>query len=194
MTSEDNNQDQQEFLLNQYLDGDLDEVARGEVERQLADDPGLAALAEQLGRTDRLVQDWAGPVPELDWDRFAEEVARRREQAERLRRRRRLFRLFAPLSAAAAILLLISVFYAVDRPFAPDEQYRGFAEVSVRRGDAWKGTTGLDAAYAEVSVVRSPGLQIIDTAHGWPGRRSASTAATTAAGLKSVYDQTTPYF
>ncbi len=184
MTSEDNNQDQQEFLLNQYLDGDLDEVARGEVERQLADDPGLAALSEQLGRTDRLVQDWAGPVPELDWDRFAEEVARRREQAERLRRRRRLFRLFAPLSAAAAILLLIP----------PNQQYRGFAEVSVRRGDAWKGTTGLDAAYAEVSVVRSPGLQIIDTARGWPGRRSASTAAVTAAGIKSVYDQTTPYF
>ncbi len=45
-----------EGLLNAYIDGELDQKERGEIERQLESDPVAARYVKQIGNMDRLVR------------------------------------------------------------------------------------------------------------------------------------------
>jgi anti-sigma factor RsiW len=184
MTNANDNQDQ-EFLLSQYLDGTLDEPARLEVERRLKQDPRLADLLEQLRRTDQLVTDWAGPRPELNWERFALEATRRREDFESARRRQRVFRLFAPLSAAAAIILLVAVLQFVARP-APTDMQQPQQVAQTEPGGADRGV-----AFAQVTLVRTPGLEVVDTT---ARMATVAVAAAGAAPTHATFEEQTPYF
>ncbi|MHC4064325.1 MAG: anti-sigma factor family protein [Planctomycetota bacterium] len=147
--------EQQEFLLSQDLDGDLDEAARRKLERQIEADPNLAARLEELRQADQLVKAWAGPVPELDWERFAEEAARRRAVYDTWQRRSRILRLHAPLSAAAMIALAVTVYFAAGRWRPAQVPADAFVSVSVQRADAWRHAPGLGEALAEVSFGRT---------------------------------------
>ena len=76
MTPEQPDFDDREFLISRYLDGDLSEAGRREVERALRDDPAWAGLLESYRRTDTLIRSLGALGPELDWERFAWEVRR----------------------------------------------------------------------------------------------------------------------
>ena len=191
MNVADDNQEQVEFLLSQYVDGDLDEATRQEVERCLADDPQLAALFEQLRHTDHLVKAWAGPAPEVDWDRFATEATRRREQLERMLRRQRLFRLFAPLSAAAAVALLVTLLHVVGRPDSASESLGPPVALNTQEDVVPLDESDPGAAFAQVTVVRTPGLEITETT-----RQAAAIAVVGAEPIRTqmTYEEQTPYF
>lgn len=125
MTEEQPNFDDREFLISRYIDGDLSAAQRRELESALEDDPEFTRLLEDYHRTDVLVRSLRETGPELNWDRFVWEVRRRREAAE-ARRRRVLYRLFAPLAAAAAIVLVCTAYFSTSRespgPGAPVPQ------------------------------------------------------------------------
>jgi len=184
--------EQQEFLLSQYLDGDLDEAARRELQRQLEADPKLAARLEKLRQADRLVQAWAGPAPELDWDRFAAEAARRRAGYETWRRRSRILRLYAPLSAAAAIALAVTVYFVAGRWRPAETPPERFVSVSIQRADAWRKDPSLGEAFARVSFDRAATLGTMELP-------PAAAVAVAAAGVgppaaEAVFEETAPYF
>ena len=77
--------------------------------------PRLNPTAESFQATEELLRDWAGPLPEVDWDAYAARVsaAVRREataggqKAGRGRRWRVLAGWLAPMAAAASIALLL---------------------------------------------------------------------------------------
>ena len=70
----DDQQEQKAYLLSQYLDGDLDEADRREVERMLAEDSQWALELERLKKVDELAKRWGEHVPELDWERFTQQA------------------------------------------------------------------------------------------------------------------------
>ena len=154
MEADDQQREQTEFLLSQYLDGDLGEAERAALERRLEADARLAALLEELRATDRLVNAWAMPVPELDWDRFTNQASAKRQNYDAQRRRGRILRLYAPLSAAAAIALAVTVYIAAERQVSVSEP-APVALVSVHRADAWRGSLEQEQVRAEVSFDRS---------------------------------------
>ena len=99
------------YLLSQYLDGTLDPAARRELEKRLVADPALARQLAELRQVDQWVRDWGEGVPSLDFERFAEQVCQGRRQIDRQRRSRRyLLYAGAPLAAAAAVVIAVSVF------------------------------------------------------------------------------------
>ena len=183
--------EQQEFLLSQYLDGDLDEAARRALQRQLEADPELAARLEKLRQADRLVQAWAGPAPELDWDRFTAEAARRRAGYETWRRRSRILRLYAPLSAAAAIALAVTVYFVAGQWRPAEAPPEPFVSVSIQRADAWRNDPGLGEAFARVSFDRAGTL---DTMELPPAAAVAVAAAGVGPPAEAVFEVATPYF
>ena len=113
MTAEQPNFDDREFLISRYLDGDLPEAQRREVERALRDDPAWADLLESYRRTDTLIRSLRDSGPELDWQRFAREVHRRREAADVRRRRLLWYRVYTPLASAAVIALMCTAYFLV---------------------------------------------------------------------------------
>ena len=94
-------------LLHAYLDGELTSSERAEVAQTLAADAGLAAKYEQLCA----VHESLDLLPSMESSLDAVFLLR----AERRRRIGRVFRLAAPLAAAAAALVLVLV------PSAPTE-------------------------------------------------------------------------
>ena len=96
------------FRLSEYLDDGLGEAARSQLERELAQDPGLRAELEALRRLEALARDHTAPVPELDWERFTGQCRQRRMAYESARRRRRVWRVFTPLAAAAVLALSVT--------------------------------------------------------------------------------------
>jgi anti-sigma factor RsiW len=184
----DEQREQHEFLLSQYLDGNLDAEGTRNLEKRLAEDAELAALLDGLRQTDRLVKLSAGPVPNLDWERFARQAAWRREAYDLMQRRRRLVRLFVPLAAAAAIVFMATLYFT-----GPDGQQAGpTSVVTINRGDQRPGAANLGPAFAEVSVVRLPALEVVS-----PTAQPRTTAAVAAVGSDrdtTSYEETTPYF
>jgi anti-sigma-K factor RskA len=124
MTTMRNNNDDRLFWLSEYLDGSLDPAAAAELERELRQDPHLRAELETLRKVDRLVRDHAGPVPELDWDRFLWESRRRRDENERRRAAARFYRIYAPLTAAAAVAIVVTTTFIVRSRLEPTGPHR----------------------------------------------------------------------
>lgn len=185
--------EQLEFLLSRYLDGDLDQAARVELERRLEGDAELGASLEALRRTGRLVRAWAGPVPELDAERFVEEAARRRRVDDAWRLRRRILRLYGPLSAAAIILLAVTLYFAVRSPHL-GAGGKAVALVYVHRADAWQHVPGSGQAFSEVSFDRRPPLE---TAVVPSGPRPVVAVAAAGVGppvAEVAAEGETPYF
>ncbi len=143
-----------EFLLSQYLDGDLSEADRVDLERRLESDASLSALLEDLRRTDRLVQNWAGAAPELDWSRFQSAISEKRERDDARRRRRLIFRLVTPLSAAAAIAVAATLYFAGDQPASP-QPGAPVALVTVDRANEWASDANRGHALSEVTFDRT---------------------------------------
>lgn len=88
--------------LSAWLDGELDAAEAARVEQLVADDPVWAREAEQLRRLDALLDAWEAPAP-------ADDLAERtRQYASRPRSRAGLvIRFLAPLSAAAAVIIVV---------------------------------------------------------------------------------------
>jgi anti-sigma factor RsiW len=185
--------EQLEFLLSRYLDGDLDGPTKADLERRLEADAELAAALEDLSRTDRLIQAWAGPVPRIDGERFVEEAARRRRLDHAWRRRWHRLRVFAPIAAAATIMLVVTLYSSV-KPSQQDGAGRAVAVVSIHRADAWRKATGLGEAFAEVRFDRSPPPGI-DAALSGP--KTVVAVAVAGAGppvAEVMAGEETPYF
>lgn len=108
MSTPPDNRESLEYLLSQYLDGQLDEAARADVERKLASDAPLASMLADLRRVDGWVRAWGERVPVVDAEAFVAGARLRRENAEAGRRVIRLYRWRAPLAAAAAVALLVT--------------------------------------------------------------------------------------
>ncbi len=191
-TTNDQN-DRLEFLLSQYLDGGLPEAEARQLEDRLRQDVESAARLDRLRCTDRLVRASAGPVPELDWVRFAEKVSRRRQEAEGLRRRRQLLRILVPLSAAAAVLLLVTVLWTADKGGPGSTESRPFAEVNVRRVLVDGAALTTELACAEVSLARPPELEIVDNRRPTQGGIVVATVAVVARSARAT-GPSAPYF
>ncbi len=98
-----------EFRVSEMLDGQLGEVERAKIEG----DALAKATAEDYRAVDGLVEAWSRDVPEVDWSAFEREAAERRAGVYRRDRLRFAIRLFAPVAAAAAIVL---TFITMDWP------------------------------------------------------------------------------
>ncbi|MCH7813804.1 MAG: hypothetical protein IID40_07265 [Planctomycetes bacterium] len=184
--------EQQEFLLSQYLDGQLDDDARRRVEGRLRTDADLADSLEQLRQIDRLVRESAGPAPELDWERFTAQAAMRREAEADWRRRRRILRLYAPLAAAALVVLACTLYLTMGRSVSHEPLGPSFASVSIARADAWQDDPAVGEALAEVSFSRTGrALGAVQRASG--GILVAAAGAGPPAG-EPVVEETTPFF
>ena len=186
--------EQLEFLLSRYLDSDLDQTARAQLERRLETNAELAASLEALRRTDQLIRAWAGPVPEIDAERFVAEAARRRRADDAWRGRQRLLRLYAPLSAAAMILLAVTLYLALRSPQL-GAGGKAVAIVSIHRADAWRKTPGSGEALAEVRFDRSPPPP--GTAVPSSGPKSVVAVAAAGAGpavARTIAEDATPFF
>jgi len=199
MHGNDDNADQLEFLLGQYLDGDLDTAAAQDMERRLANDPALAAQLEQLRRIDGLVRDWAGPPPELDWDRFTAQAARRRAADQAWWRRSRRLRLYAPLSAAAVLVLAVTLYFTAGHRQTSDAPADGYVFVSVQRADAWRHAADLGKTVAQVSFSRTPPPDTPASSAALVHPASTAALAVAAAGVGPLvseprYEDATPYF
>jgi anti-sigma factor RsiW len=132
-----------EYLLSGYLDGTLSPEEQIHVEARLRVEPELRDRLEALRRVDALVRRWGEVRPEVDSEEFAARL-RTRLAAERLPHRpSKLLRLYAPLAAAAAVLLL-GVFWLL----TPDQASRVTPIVFVRVHEP------LHRETAEPSVVR----------------------------------------
>jgi anti-sigma factor RsiW len=97
-----------EFLLSQYLDGQFDDAARSELEAELAASAELRATLEQMLRVEGAVRRWGADVPAVDADRFVAVARGRRETYDRGRRIVRLYRVAGPLAMAAVIGLVVT--------------------------------------------------------------------------------------
>lgn len=189
-----NPQDRDEYLLSQYLDGQLPEDDRRELEKRLRQEPQLADLLDQLRKTDRLVRDAAGPAPQLNWDRFTEQVTVRRQAHDATQRRNRILRIYIPLAAAAAIALVTTLSLTFNRT---DRFAQGPSPIDTVPGQQDDTTAIPGQAFASVvrvSLVRPTGLEIIDAA---PDQRPLPGMALAAAGItQSVTELTeaSPYF
>lgn len=110
-----------ELLVSEYVDGLLSDSEREAFERRLEGEPELGRVLQQYRRIDALVGDWGRGEPELDWDRFEAQVRQRRRALDAPRRGRAvLFKFLVPMSAAAGILLAVSVW----RSISPIDQSR----------------------------------------------------------------------
>lgn len=94
-----------EYLLSQYLDGALTQDEERALRERLELDAGLARCLNDYRRVDGWVGEWSTDAPEVDWARFESEFQRRRALADRPGRRSLVFKLFAPLAAAAALFV-----------------------------------------------------------------------------------------
>ena len=116
-----------EYLLSCYLDGTLSPEEQTRVAARLCAEPALRDRLEALRRVDALVRRWGEVRPAVDPEEFAARL-RALLAAERLPRRpSRLLRLYAPLTAVAAALLL-GVFWLL----SPDQAGRVTPIVSVQ--------------------------------------------------------------
>ena len=121
-----------EFQLSRYLDGDLPDEDRALLESELKRDPALRETLEQMRRVDQLTRDWGQQVPSVNTEAFVTQVRRQRETFDGSRRVVRIYRLFAPMAAAAVIALLIGGYLLVQmRAPARPEGGTPFASVTV---------------------------------------------------------------
>ncbi len=75
--------------------------------------------AEDLEEVDELIARWAAHGPEVDWEKFEAGVTGRIKPAGSVRSLRRvIFRIGAPLAAAAAIVMAVSI--GLNRPASPE--------------------------------------------------------------------------
>jgi anti-sigma factor RsiW len=194
MDPSDDDREQLAFLLSRYLDGDLDEAPRSELQRRLEQDPELAATLEQFRRTDQLIRAWAGPAPELDVERFVEEAAQRRRVQDAWHRRQQMLRLYLPLSAAAAILLAVTLYVSLRAVPQVAPRPQALAVVSIHRADSWRRAPGLGEASAEVRFDRTPPAAGTDAAPAGPQAAVAIAAAGAGPPGGSVQEDAPPYF
>lgn len=114
MNDPDNQREQGDFLVSQYVDGTLDATARREFEQRLASDVDLAKLVREYRAVDSAIGSWAERSPDLDWFRFEADVRRGRERIDAAGRGMpRIHGLFVPLAAAASIVFALSLWRSV---------------------------------------------------------------------------------
>ena len=105
------------------------------------------AVERDLAGVDRLIEQWAQPQPEMDWDRFAGRVMQRLSPHKRPKSPVRwIIRIGAPLAAAAAVLVLTLTARVHMRPVAEVAYRVGYAHTVRTESDAM-------AIKPEVSVV-----------------------------------------
>lgn len=187
-------QDRDEYLLSQYLDGQLSGPDLGELEERLGRDPELTQLLDELGRTDRLVRDQAGPIPELNWERFADQIVVKRQALDAARGRRRMLRIYGPLAAAAALAIVTTLsltFNKTDRiaqePIPVDSGPSQLDDVDLEPGESL-------LAVVRVALVRPTGLEIINAAPDQPLSGALALAGAGALEQTAQWPEQGPYF
>lgn len=114
MNEPDNQREQDEFLVSQYMDGTLDEPARSKFEQRLAIDVDFAKLLGEYHAVESAIGSWAEQPPELDWSRFEAGVRRGQESIDSAGRRTlKIYRLFVPLAVAASVVFAFSLWSSV---------------------------------------------------------------------------------
>jgi len=111
-----------EFLLSRLLDGDLATDEALALRRRMEQEPALQEAYDALARVDAALRTRQADRPVLDWGRFHREVMDRVQAdaavSHATLQLRRWIRLGVPLAAAAAIVLLVSV-YPFGTPTSP---------------------------------------------------------------------------
>ena len=110
------------FLLSEYVSGTLGAAEAKELERRLAGEPDLRAELERYVALEQELTGLADEAPaDVDYDLQRHEIIRTLERRALLhgpvRRPLILRRVFAPLAAAAAVLLVASATWFVFRSF-----------------------------------------------------------------------------
>lgn len=150
MTTNNPNFDDKHFLLSEYLDGSLDAERAKNLEREMAADPELRREFESMRKLSALIQRTGEAESiELDWERFTWENRERREAGDAASRRKLVFRMFVPLAAAAAVLLVFTTTFQQLQP-VPDDRVGVGALVTIDRA----GSQIQTSAGVEVTVSR----------------------------------------
>jgi len=130
MSTPADNRESLEYLLSRYLDGQLDDSTRADVERRLASDAKLASMLADLRRVDDWVREWGERVPVVDAEAFVAGARLRRENAKAGRRVIRLHRWMAPLAAAAVVALLVTGLRVMRSSLPPGSDNGGVVAVT----------------------------------------------------------------
>jgi hypothetical protein len=102
-----------EYLLNRLLDGDLDPEEAEALRERIRHEPVLLETFESLARLNKRLASRGADEPTINWPRFHDSVMRVIETESAARRTIRFprwLRIGTPLTAAAAIILLITVY------------------------------------------------------------------------------------
>ncbi len=192
----DDPRERQEFLLSQYLDGQVDDDERADVEQQLRDDPRLRARLDELRRVDEFVREWGERAPATDPAAFVARIRHRCEAAAPRRPVTLLFRLAVPMAAAAAIVFAISLFWREpSTPGGPGSPTAPIAVVEVGPGPAVE-PAGNDrpSPVIRVSFSRSPVLASAGPDSTTRSLLVAAAGSFTTDSVAGVVDEDLPVF
>jgi hypothetical protein len=114
--------DNDEFLLSELLDGSLEPSQAARLRARLEQEPELRAAYESLARVDRLVASQQSDRPRVDLQAMRRHIMAEVAQTENrsVIPIQRWLRVAAPLAAAAAIALVVSIY----RPMVQEEPRR----------------------------------------------------------------------
>ena len=115
-----------EFLLSELLDGDLSPDEAAGLRLRMEQEPALQEAYDSLARVNAALETRRADQPAVDWDKFYRDVMNAVEgesvASRSTIRLGRWIRLGVPLAAAAAIVLLVSIY-----PFGPETSRTGSA-------------------------------------------------------------------
>jgi anti-sigma factor RsiW len=103
-----NDAEQREFLISQYIDGALDDATRDKVHDLVETDPEWTNGFKRYLAVDDAVREHGHVSPDVNYDAMRRSITQQRRQLERLINRRRLIiRIATPLAAAASIAIVL---------------------------------------------------------------------------------------
>lgn len=159
---------QTEFLICQYLDGELPEEERAAVEQLLAENAEARDLAEEYRKLDAVLKQ-AKAVPAVRWDALAEHISTsidRQEREEEAQTASR-WRIGMRMAIAASVLLASGIAVQIFRwstPGTPTNPTGGNAPVAIVQVEGPKEEVAAAPGVVEISIGAGP--QVADSANG----------------------------
>lgn len=148
--------EQDEFLLNRLIDGDLTEGQAAELRARMEREPELRKAFRRLERLESLLSARRADRPAVDWGAFHRQVMARVERESRpalplVFKLRRYLGVAVPLAAAAAIVLVV---WLTQRGSSPARPGLGPDTVAVSPTPPAPGPTGTDESVLVVRFAR----------------------------------------